>query len=87
MANNCFRYNYCYDLTNSSHLLGENNKYYCSFDAGLADRIVDTQRYYIITDTYSSTYAPNRITEVARLDGVYARDLLREFIAAGGWSE
>ena len=65
----------------------DNKKYYCSFDAGLADKIVDTQRYYIITDTYTSTYAPNNITEVARLDGVYARDLLRDFIAAGGWSK
>ena len=68
-------------------IFSQNNKYYCSFDAGLADRIVDSQRYYIITDTYTSTYAPNNITEVARLDGVYARDLLRDFIAAGGWSK
>ena len=33
--------------------------------------------YYLITDSYSSTYAPNGLTEVAEYDsGVFARDLL-----------
>ena len=41
--------------------------------------------YYIIVDTYTSTYAPNGLTEIARYDaGVYARDLLADYIAAGG---
>lgn len=40
--------------------------------------------YYIIVDTYTSTYAPNGLTEIERYDpGVYARDLLADFIAAG----
>ncbi|MDE6586282.1 MAG: 5'-nucleotidase C-terminal domain-containing protein [Clostridia bacterium] len=42
--------------------------------------------YYIVVDSYTSTYKPNRITEVARLNnGKYARDLLADFISAGGW--
>ena len=41
--------------------------------------------YYIVVDSYTSTYAPNRLTEVARLGAnVYARDLLADYIAAGG---
>lgn len=43
--------------------------------------------YYIIVDSYTSTYAPNNITEVARFNGgIYARDLLAEFISSGAWS-
>ncbi len=40
--------------------------------------------YYIVTDTYSSSWEPNKLTEIQRYDdGVYARDLLAEYIAAG----
>jgi 2',3'-cyclic-nucleotide 2'-phosphodiesterase (5'-nucleotidase family) len=40
--------------------------------------------YYVVVDTYTSTYAPNRLTEIARYDaGIYARDLLAAYIAAG----
>ena len=47
----------------------------------------DSDYYYIITDSYSSTYAPNNITEVARLSSAkYSRDLLADFISEGGWS-
>ena len=43
--------------------------------------------YYIIVDSYSSTYRANNITEVARLgSGTYARDLLADFISSGGWA-
>ena len=44
--------------------------------------------YYVLVDTYTSTYAPNRLTEVARYTAdVYARDLLADYIEAGGLSE
>lgn len=40
--------------------------------------------YYIVVDSYTSTYAPNRLTEIARYGAdVYARDLLATYIAAG----
>ena len=43
--------------------------------------------YYIIVDSYTSSYGPNHLTEIARYDaGVYARDLLAEYIANGGLS-
>ena len=41
--------------------------------------------YYVIVDTYTSTYAPNGLTEIARYTpGVYARDLLADYITQGG---
>lgn len=43
--------------------------------------------YYIIVDSYTSTYASNRITEVARWDSEkYARDLLADYVKSGGWA-
>lgn len=42
--------------------------------------------YYIIVDTYTSSYAPNNLTVVDKYtDGVFARDLLAQFIKDGGW--
>lgn len=62
-----------------------NERYYKYMTIGETD-VVDSQDYYIIVDTYTSTYKSNRITEVERLsDGKYARDLVAQFIADGGW--
>ena len=42
--------------------------------------------YYLVTDTYSSGYAPNRLTEIARYDeDVFARDLLADYIREGNF--
>lgn len=41
--------------------------------------------YYVIVDTYSSTYGPNRLTEIARYgENIFARDLLADYIESGG---
>ena len=49
--------------------------------------VEDDKDYYIVVDSYTSTYGRNRITEVARLGvGTYARDLLADFIKEGGWA-
>jgi hypothetical protein len=61
------------------------NSYFCAYDAGLRDGIVDTETYYIVTDTYTSFYKNNMFTEIDRLENVYSRDLLRDYIAQGGW--
>ena len=61
------------------------SSYFCAYDDGLRDTIVDTEVYYVVTDTYTSFYKYNLFTEVARLENVYSRDLLAEFIAGGGW--
>ncbi len=40
--------------------------------------------YYIVTDTYSSSWGPNQLTEVERYDETtFARDLMAAYIAAG----
>ncbi len=49
------------------------------------DNIDPQGSYYIVTDTYCSNYAPNKLTVVAEYDpGVYARDLLADYIRSGG---
>lgn len=41
--------------------------------------------YYIVVDTYSSTYKPNNLTEIARYgQDLFARDLLADYFADGG---
>lgn len=68
------------------HFLETDNKSYHVYSALTANDIAENEYYYIIVDSYTSTYKPNRITEVARSkSGKYARDLLAGFIAAGGW--
>ena len=65
-----------------------NSNYFISYsDYGLSilDSINPNGTYYILTDTYSSTYAPNRLTEVAYYtEGVFAHHLLADYIADGG---
>ena len=65
-------------------MLGSSS-YFCAYDDSLRSSIVDTEIYYVVTDTYTSFYKYNMFTEVARLEDYYARDLLKDFIADGGW--
>ncbi len=62
-----------------------NNANYHIYTNLYSSAIQDEDIYYIVTDTYTSQYAPNGLTEVARLDETtFARDLLAEYIKAGG---
>ncbi len=58
---------------------------YCEeYGEALRDNIDPNATYYIVTDTYTSSYKPNRLTVVAEYDpGVYARDLLADYIGEG----
>lgn len=59
--------------------------YYGDYGQSVKDQIDPNETYYVIVDTYTSTYGPNRLTEVARYTAdVYARDLLADYIRAGG---
>ncbi len=60
-------------------------KNYHTYTSGLrASDVDDNKVYYIIVDSYTSTYAPNHITEVKRLtEYIYARDLVADYIADG----
>ena len=54
----------------------ESNKNYVNIDAN--------KTYYIITDTYNLVYTANKLTFVASLGPVYARDLVADYVAEGG---
>lgn len=68
--------------------LNDHEDYFISYGKygdSIREKIDPNKTYYIVTDTYSSTYAPNRLTEVERYEGgVYARDLLADYVKAGG---
>ena len=55
------------------------------FIARSDNRTIDPNgTYFIIVDSYTSTYAPNRLTEIQRYgEAIYARDLLAEYISQG----
>ena len=60
-----------------------NSNYHIYFPSGMS--IDRNKTYYIVTDSYTSQYTSNRLTVVADLgDGLYARDLLAEYIKHGG---
>lgn len=60
----------------------DNSKYYiCTADYGTID---PAATYYLVTDTYTAYYAPNRLTVIEEYtDGIYARDLLADYFASG----
>ncbi len=75
--------------------LSERDRYYVycgEYGQANMNSIVDSQTYYLVTDTYSSTYAPNNLTEIERYSAknaigeyIFARDLLAEYIKTGAW--
>ena len=68
------------NTSNDNYFIG-----YTDYGRSLKGKIDPNATYYIIVDTYTSTYGPNKLTEIARYkEGVYARDLLADYIRAGG---
>lgn len=54
--------------------------FYGDYGASVKNAIDPSATYYIVVDSYTSTYAPNNLTEIARLDAdLYARDLLAAY--------
>lgn len=74
------------DLLNK-FINSSSNDYYIYSDKPISQieaEIDPNATYYIITDTYTSSYASNRLTEKARYDvGFYARDLVADYIREG----
>lgn len=63
----------------------DNSNYFICCDETITGHIDDNATYYVVVDTYSSTYAPNRLTEVERYGApYYARDMLANYIRNGG---
>ena len=76
----------------SSKFFNTNNSnyyiYYGDFGASVKQNLDPNATYYVIVDTYTASYAPNRLTVVEEFDAdVFARDLLAEYIKAGGFGE
>lgn len=62
-----------------------NSNYYISGDQVQMNSIDPNATYYVVVDTYTSSYVPNRLTVVEEYEkGIYARDLLAVFIENGG---
>lgn len=68
-----------------------NENYFVSYSEwgwSVHNNINPTGTYYIITDTYSSTYGPNNLTEIERYTAdVFAQDLLAKYIEDGNMEE
>ncbi len=64
-----------FESTNSNYFIT-----YGEYGEEVRKHLSPNALYYLVTDTYSSSYEPNRLTEVEFYDtGIYARDLLREY--------
>ncbi len=68
-----------------------NSRYYISlsdYGTDIKNSIDRNATYYIITDTYCSSYAANRLTVIDTYDQTtFARDLIAEYIKDGNWSK
>ena len=70
-----------FETNNSNYYI-----YYEEYGQQVRNNIDPNGTYYVIVDTYTSTYAYNRLTEIQRLEeNIFARDLLAEYIKNGGW--
>ena len=59
---------------------------YSEYGAEILKKIDTGATYYVIVDSYSALYAPNKLTVIEELDEeIYARDLLAEYIRNGGF--
>lgn len=70
-----------------SKFLETSNSDYHIYGTISSEEVSNNSYYYIIVDSYTSTYASNHITEVERWESEkYARDLLADYVKAGGWA-
>ncbi len=70
-----------FNSDNSNYFIG-----YGEYGKQLQKNYDPNGTYYVVVDTYSSLYAPNKLTEIARYDAqIYARDLLADYAADGGF--
>lgn len=69
----------------------DNDRYYISYGnygKQVKGNIDPNKTYYVIVDSYSSVYAPNRLTEIARYEEkYYARDMLADYASSGGFEK
>ncbi len=67
-----------------------NNDYFICYDeygSSIKNSINANATYYVVVDTYTAYYAPNRLTVIELYDETtFARDLLADHVEAGGLS-
>ncbi len=70
-----------FETTNSRYHIA-----YGEYGESVKNAIDESAKYYIVTDKYTSQYKYNRLTEIETYDATtYARDLLADYIEAGGF--
>ena len=63
----------------------DNRDYFICCDESLTAHIRNDEIYYVVVDSYSSTYPNNKLIEVERYgDSYFARDMLADYIQNGG---
>ena len=63
------------------------HNYYGDYGNSVKNSIKQNSTYYVVVDSYTAQYSANRLTVIEEYDpAVFARDLLADFIASGGWS-
>ena len=74
----------------SQFLETDNKNYYITlseYGEDIKNDIDPNATYYIVTDTYSSQYAPNHLSVIEEYDNdIFARDLVAEYVKNGGWA-
>lgn len=69
----------------------DNDRYFISYGdygADVKKNLDPDATYYVIVDSYTSVYGPNRLTEIIRYDKkYYARDMLADFARDGGFKK
>ena len=74
----------------SKFLETNNDRYYIycgEYGNSIRNNIDRNANYYLITDSYTAYYAPNKLTVIAEYDpNIFARDLLADYIENGGLS-
>ncbi len=72
-----------FKTTNSNYYIA-----YGDYGAEVKNNISLNKTYYVVVDTYTSTYKKNNLTEIERYDAnVFARDLVAAYIEKGGMQE
>lgn len=74
------------DLQSKFFETNNSNYFICYGEYGteVRNQIDPNATYYVVVDSYTSTYAPNRLTEIERYGAeIYARDLIAEYMERG----
>ncbi|MBR2861797.1 MAG: bifunctional metallophosphatase/5'-nucleotidase [Clostridia bacterium] len=73
---------------NSKFFKTKNDDYFiCYGDYGreVKENVINNETYYVVVDTYTAYYAPNRLTVVETFEQkLFARDLLARYVQNGG---